>query len=61
MVCIDAHVHVFARMSAEFPREASSMCPAENEALLTAAQRAEVMGGTARRLLRFPDPLSRFE
>jgi hypothetical protein len=32
MVRIDAHVHVFAKISAEFPREASSMCPTESEA-----------------------------
>ncbi len=31
MVRIDAHLHVFARASAQFPREASALAPAERE------------------------------
>ena len=31
MMRIDAHVHVFARASAEFPRQTSAQLPAERE------------------------------
>ncbi|MBT7552284.1 MAG: hypothetical protein HN611_26770, partial [Gemmatimonadetes bacterium] len=31
MVRIDAHLHVFAKQSKQFPREASALAPADRE------------------------------
>ena len=31
MACIDAHLHVFARQSEQFPRQATPLAPAERE------------------------------
>ena len=32
MTMIDAHVHVFAKVSAQFPRDVDEVTPAESEA-----------------------------